>query len=159
MEERNEKIEFQYIMDYRAYRRKMVAIRVACTAVVVGGMLGLIPVSIALSVILSVIVLCIGSIAVLVSFGNEQGYTVYDTRIVIKKRNSDNRISIDMDRIEKVTYRRALYEKDLATGTIKIKAKNDKGRLRSYKLYHIFDAQPLIDYLNERISQKQRQSA
>ena len=155
MEERKEKIEFQYIMNYKAYRRKMMAIRIACTAVVVGGMLGFIAVSVALAVILAITVGIIGSIAVLVSFGNEQTYTVYDTRVVLKKRNSDKRVSVGIDNIVKVSYHRGLYERDLATGTVKIKAKNDKGKLRTYKLLHIFDAQPLIDYLNERAGQKQ----
>lgn len=154
MEERKEKIEFQYIMNYKAYRRKMVAVRSACTAAVAGAMFGFAVWSIWLAIIFAVMALSIGSITVLVSFANEQTYTVYDTRIVIKKRNSEKRASIDIDNIIKVGYHRAIYEKDLATGTVKIKAKDANGKTKTYRLLHIFDAQPMLDYLKARIENK-----
>lgn len=154
MEERKEKIEFQYIMNYKAYRRKMVAIRSACTVVVAGAMFGFVVWSIWLAIIFALMVLCIGSITVLVSFANEQTYTVYDTRIVIKKRNSEKRASVDIDNIIKFDYHRAIYEKDLATGTVKIKAKTADGKTKTYKLLHIFDAQPMLDYLKMRLETK-----
>lgn len=154
MEERNEKIKLQYIMNYKAYRRKMVAIRSACTVAVAGAMFGFVPVSIWLAVIFAIMVLCIGSITVLVSFGNEWTYTVYETRIVLKKRNSETRASVDIDNILKFDYHRAIYEKDLATGTVKIKAKTSDGKIKTYKLLHIFDAQPLLDYLKSRLDNK-----
>ena len=112
-EEQKEKIEYQYVMNYKAYRRKAITLRVLGTAVSAGGLAGLCAVSIVLGAVLAAIAVCFGGIAVVVSLGNEQTYTVYNTRIVLKRRHSEKRTTAAMDSVVKVAYKRAWYEKDL----------------------------------------------
>ena len=150
-EEQKEKIEFQFIMSYKAYRRKMIGLRVAVTAVVAGGLLGLCAISVMLGLVLAAAVIFVGVISVLAALGAEQTYTVYNTRIVFKRRGNDSRISVPMDNVLKVSYRRAFYEKDLATGTVTVTAKNEKGKIKKYKMKHVFDAKPAGDYINNAI--------
>ncbi|MCH5166097.1 MAG: hypothetical protein J1G01_06820 [Clostridiales bacterium] len=153
-QEQQEKIEYQYIMNYKAYRRKMIATRSAVTAVIVGCMLALCVKSVVAGIILAITATIIGVISVLVSLGNEQTYTVYNTRTVIKKRGDDKRVSLPHESIVKVAYKGAFYEKGLATGTITLTAANENGKLKKYKLKHLFGAQPLVDYYADQISKR-----
>lgn len=146
-----EKILFQYIMNYKAYRRRAISLRIAVAVVIAGGLLGLCAVSLVAGITASIAALFAGALAVLVSLGYEESYTVYNTRIVIKKRNKDKRLFIPIGRIKSVSYKRAFYEKGLATGTVRFAATDDKGKLKKYKLKNIFDAQPAVEYLKNVI--------
>ncbi|MDE6401300.1 MAG: hypothetical protein K2L54_01660, partial [Clostridiales bacterium] len=90
-EEQKEKIEFQYVMNYKAYRREAISLRVILTLVIAGGLAGLCAISVLLGAVLAAIVLCFGGISIVVVLGTEQTYTVYNTRIVLKRRNSEKR--------------------------------------------------------------------
>ncbi len=153
-QEVREKIEFQCTMNYKAYRRAMISARAILTVAVSGGLLGLCVFSVVLGVILSTSVLFLGVISVLVAYGEERTYTVYDTRIVFKRRGDYKRASVPIENIVRVKYKRAFYEKNLATGTITLYAKNVKGKLKKYKMKHIFDAAPVVEYIDNRIKQK-----
>lgn len=150
-ENENERIEFQYIMNSKAYRRGMMLFRISATVIAVGGALAICAVSVALGIIAAVMVGVIGVITVLFALGNEKTYTVYNTRIVLKRRGDYSRKSVPMQNIIAVKYNSAFYEKDLCVGTVTFKARNDKGRVKRYKLKHIFDGKPLVKYLNEVI--------
>ena len=147
-----DKIMFQYIMNYKAYRRKMISMRLTLTAIIAGGLLGLCAVSIVLGIVLGATAIFVGVLAVIFALGNEQTYTVYDTRIVLKKRGNDKRKIVPMQNIVGVAYKRAFYEKGLLTGTVTVTAKADNGKKRKYKLRHVFDAAPVVEYLRERVS-------
>ena len=153
-EEKQEKIEFQRIMNYKAYRRKMIPTRVGLSVLIAGGLMGVCVKSVTLAIILAVIVLCFGAISVIVALSNEQTYTVYNTRIVLKKRNADKRKVVPLENITKVSCGRAFYERNLATDTVTITAKNEKGKTKQYRMRHIFDAKPVVEYINAAIANK-----
>ena len=142
-----EEIMFQRIMDYKAYRRGMIMTRVLITAAAAIALAFTIRLFVILGIILPVMAVIIGAISILVSMGNERNYTVYNSRIVIKRRGNDTRKSVPLDNIVSVKYNSAFYEKRLCVGTVTIKAKNAKGRIKTYKLKHIFDARPVVEYL------------
>ena len=148
-ENAKDKIEFQYIMNYKAYRRGMIAFRVGATVLAVGVLACVCIFNLILGLILAAMAAFIGVIFILTALGNEYTYNVYTDRIVIKKRGNDKRTIVNIADIESVKYSRAFYEKDIGTCTIKITAKSN-GRKKSYKLKHLFDAQPLIVFLNDR---------
>ena len=143
----NEEILFQRIMSSKAYRRGMIMYRIIITAIGAGALAVTSIVSIVLGILLAAVAIFAGTIAILVSLGNENTYTVYNTRLVLKRRGADNRQSVPLENIVSVKYRSAFYEKDLRIGTVTVKAKNEKGKIKSYKLKHIFDAQPIIEFL------------
>ncbi len=146
-----EKLLFQYIMNYKAYRRIMITVRILITLAVAGGLCGLFAISIPLGIILPVMVLFIGAIWIIVSLSKDITYMFFDTRFVIKHR--DKRVSVPLDGVKSVKYRRAFYEKDLATGTLTVAAKDEKsGKIKKYKIKHVFDAQPLIGYFKDAIN-------
>lgn len=153
-EEKQEKIEFQRIMNYKAYRRRMIALRVGLTVLAAGGLMGLCVISVLLAIILAVIVLCFGTISILVALGNEQTYTVYNTRIVIKKRGDGKRKIVPLENVSKISWRRAFYERGLATDTVTITAKTESGKTKKYRMRHIFDAKPVVEFINAAIVNK-----
>lgn len=143
----NEEIMFQRIMDYRAYRRGMIMKRILITALVAFALLFTSRISIVFGIILPVIAIIIGAISILVSMGNERTYNIYNTRVVIKRRGDDTRKSVPLENIVSVKFKSAFYEKRLCIGTVTIRAKNAKGKIKKYKLKHIFDAKPVVEYL------------
>lgn len=147
-----EEIKFQRIMDYKAYRTGMILFRLAVTLALATALAFAGIFSVFFGIILPVIALIIGAIAILVSLGNEQTYNVYNTRVVIKRRGDDKRKSVPLQNIVSVRFKSAFYEKRRCIGTVTICAKNDSGAVKKYKLKHIFDAKPVIEYLNGFIS-------
>jgi len=143
--EKTEKLCFQYIMNYKAYRRYMLVTRIAGTLVVAGGLAALCAVHIILGILLSAMSLFIGAIVIIVSLSHEQTYMIFDTRFVIKNR--DKRASVPLSDIVRVEYKRAFYEKDLATGTVYITAKTSKGKTKKYKMRHVFNAKDGVEFL------------
>ena len=148
----NEKILFQCVMNYKAYRRKMIAIRLGITLAAVGGLMALCVVSVLLAIILSVSVICIGVIFILAALSAEQTYTVYSTHVVLKRRGSDKRTFINTADVVEVKYRSALYERGLSTGTITIFARTDKG-VKKYRMRHVFNAAPVVEFLRNAITE------
>lgn len=140
-------ILFQYIMNYKAYRRKMVTLRVILTVLAAGGLAGVCAVNIPLGITLALIAAFAGAISVLVAFHREWTYTVYNGKIVIK--NKDKRSDIPLENIISVTFKTAFYEKDLFTGTATVTAKTAKGGKKKYKLRHIFDAREGVEFLQK----------
>ena len=153
-EEKQEKIEFQRIMNYKAYRRKMITLRVGLSVIIAGGLMGVCVKSVTLAIILAVIALCLGAIAVIAALGNEQTYTVYNTRVVLKKRGDDKRKIVPLENITKVSCRRAFYERGLATDTVTITAKAENGKTKKYRMRHIFDAKPVVEFITTAIANK-----
>ena len=141
-----EKLLFQYIMSYKAYRRIMIITRVIFAVLIAGGVAVVGMWNLVLGIMLPIIVLFFGAIAIVMSLQHEETYMVFGDRVVIKNR--EKRKVISTENIKSVSYRRAFYEKDLATGTVKIRAIDD-GRVKTYKLKHIFDAKPLVDFIEE----------
>lgn len=154
MEEQKEKVEFQFIMNYKAYRRKMIAERVAVSVALAAAACGLCVFSVIVGILVAAIVLIFGAVSVLLSLGSEQTYTVYNTRVVLKRRDADKRISVPLENIVSVKYKRAFYEKDLATGTLTVSARSENGKIKKYRLRHIFNAAPAIDYINAAIKEQ-----
>lgn len=148
----NDEILFQRIMISKAYRRGMIMYRLIMTAIAAGALAALCVVSILLGILLAVMAIFVGVIAILVSLGNEHTYTVYNTRLVLKRRGDYDRKSVPLENIVSVKYRSAFYEKNLCIGTLTVKAKNEKGKIKSYKLKHIFDAQPIKEFLDNTIN-------
>ncbi len=154
MGEQKEKIEYQFVMNYKAYRRKMISLRAGITVIVAGGLCGLCALNVVLGIVLAVAVLCIGSIFVLTALGNEQTYTVYNTRIVLKRKGRDKRVSVPMENVTAVSSRRAFYERSLATDTVTLIATDEKGRKKKYRLRHVFGSKPAVAYINGRIDER-----
>lgn len=143
-----EKIEYQYIMESRVYRRKMIFTRVAVSVVVAGGLVSLVAVNLMVGILLPVAVLFIGAVWVIAGLQSEMTYTVFNTRFVIK--NKEKRISVPLENVISVKYRSAFYEKKYCTGTITIIAKSpDSGRKKTYKMKHVFDGRAGADYIAE----------
>ncbi|MCM1367853.1 MAG: hypothetical protein NC184_03470 [Roseburia sp.] len=153
MDDIEEKVLFQFTMNYKAYRRKAIAVRACFAVVLAAAACGLCALSVLIGILVAAIVLVFGVIAILLSLGNEQTYTVYNTRIVLKRRGSDARKSVPIGSVTAIKYKRAFYEKDLATGTLTVYAKDGKGRTKKYRLRHIFNASAAISYLNGAIAQ------
>lgn len=149
-----EKILFQHIMNYKAYRRGMIIARSCITAVLVGAVSALCILSVFLACTLAAAIIFLGIISVLVALGNEQTYTIYNTRVVIKPRGDGKRKIIPLDDICAVKVKRAYYEKSLYTDTVTIIAKDDDGRRKKYRLKHIFDVKPTVAFLQEYIAGK-----
>lgn len=141
-----ERVMFQYIMSYKAYRRFMIATRVAATVVCAGGLACLSLYKVPLGIIFGVMALFLGAIAVIVALGREETYIVFDTRFVIK--HADKRASVPLENIKSVKYKRAFYEKNLATGTVTVTAVSpDNGKIKKYRLRHVFDAKAGVKFL------------
>lgn len=144
-----EEILFQYIMNYKAYRRKMVTLRVLITLVVAGGLAGLCALSLAVGITLSLLAAVVGALFVIVAFHKEWSYTIYNTKIVIKDK--DKRYVVPLDGVTAVSFKTAFYEKDLLTGTATVTVKTAKGGKRKYKLKHIFNAQEGVAFLKKTV--------
>lgn len=151
-QEQKEEIVFQRIMQYKAYRRGMIMIRLAIATALAVALAFTGFISIFFGIVLPVIVYIFAAISILFSINNEQTYNVYTERIVLKRRGDDSRKSVPLDSIESVGYKSAFYEKRGCVGTVTIKAKDDNGKIKTYKMKHIFDAKPIVQYINERIN-------
>ena len=146
-----EEIKFQRIMQYKAYRRGMIMTRlsIAFALAVALAFTGFI--SIFFAIVLPVVVFIFATISILFSVNNEQSYNVYTERVVLKRRGDYGRKSVPLDKIESVSYKSAFYEKRGCTATVTIKAKDDKGKIKKYKMKHILDYKPIVEYVNESI--------
>ncbi len=151
-----EKILFQYVMNYKAYRTKMITLRILITLVAMGASGALCLLSLILGIIFAVSFMFIGIISILVALGNEITYTVYNTRIVIKKRGKEKRTVVPVGDIVGIKYAAAFYEKKFSVGTVTVVAKSEKGGKRKYKLKHIFDARPMVEYFGALVDEKRR---
>ncbi|MDE6401161.1 MAG: hypothetical protein K2L54_00945, partial [Clostridiales bacterium] len=59
-----------------------------------------------------------------------------------------------MENVVKVAYKRAWYEKDLGTGTITVTAKTEKGGAKKFRLRHVFNGLPAVEYIQNSIAQR-----
>lgn len=150
-ENTEDKIMFQYVMNYKAYRIRMILFRGLITLLIAGALALFALKSVVLGIVLPMIALFLGVIAVIYGLGNERSYTVYADRVVLRTRGAYKRVTVPISAITRVSYRRAPYEKRFATGTVTLYARVG-GRARKYRLWNIFDARPAIDYINERIT-------
>ena len=146
-----ENILFKYILNYKAYRRIMLAVRISITAVVAGGLAGLCAFNIVLGILAAVVAAAVGVIWIILGMHKERTYTIYNTRCVLKFKEKSR--SIPIENITAVKYKMGFYERDLLTGTLTITAKNAKGKTRKYKMRHIFNAAEGVKYLEERIKE------
>lgn len=147
-----EEIKFQRIMQYKAYRRGMLIFRLSVATVLAVALAFTGFISIFFGIALPVTVFIVAAITILASMGNEQTYTVYNTRVVLKRRGADSRKSVPLDKIVSVEYKSAFYEKRGCTATVTIKAKDDNGKIKKYKMKHILDYKPIVEYFNENIN-------
>ncbi|MDE6201781.1 MAG: hypothetical protein K2M47_07930 [Clostridiales bacterium] len=151
-QEQKEEIVFQRIMDYKAYRRGMLIFRLSIATVLAVGLAFTFFISVFFGIALPVTVFIVTAITILASMGNEQTYTVYNTRVVLKRRGADSRKSVPLDSITSVEHKSAFYEKRGCTATVTIKAKDDKGKIKKYKMKHILDYKPILNYINDNIN-------
>lgn len=147
----DDRILFQYVMSYKAYRRAMISVRVTIAVVAAGALAGLCAVSIPLGIVLALAALFVGAITVVASLHKECTYTVYETRLVIKRGGDDRRVTVELERATEVAYSRAFYEKDLGTGTITVTATDGRGRKKRYRIKHILDAAPCVEFLRKTV--------
>ena len=148
-----EKILFQYILNYKAYRRIMLSTRITITAIVAGGLAGLCAFNVVLGIMAAVVAVAVGVIWIIIGLHKERTYTIYNTRCVIKFKEKSK--SIPIESITAVKYKSAFYERDLLTGTLTITAKNEKGITRKYKMRHIFNGADGVKYLEERLRENE----
>lgn len=151
-QDQKEEIKFQRIMNYKAYRTGMLLFRLGIATALAVGLAFTCFFSLFFGIVLPVVVYILTAITILYSLNNEQTYNVYTARVVLKRRGDDGRKSVPFDRIVSVEYKSAFYEKRGCTGTVTIKAKDDKGKIKKYKMKHILDAKPILDYINQRIN-------
>ena len=144
-------------MNYKAYRTEMIAERTLITLAACGAALCLMLISMLVGILVAVSILFVGLISVLFALGREITYTVYNTRIVIKVRGNEKRVSVPVPDIVGVKYKKAFYEKRFSTSTVTVYAKIEKGRRKKYKLKHVFGAQPAVDFLRAE-AEKNRKS-
>lgn len=144
--EQAEHIEFQYIMNYKAYRRYMYMTRLAITFVVAAGLFCLWFVRMWLGIIFGTMAFFGGAFAIIAALHREETYIVFNTRFVLK--HAEKRVSVPLENIKSVEYKRAFYEKKLATGTITITAKDPvKGKYKKYRMRHVFGARDGVAFL------------
>lgn len=151
-QDQKEEIKFQRIMQYKTYRRGMLTFRLGIATALAVGLAFTGFISIFFGIVLPVVVYIGAAISILTSLSNEQTYNVYTERVVLKRRGDDGRKSVPFDRIVSVSCKSAFYEKRSCTGTVTITAKNDKGKLKKYKMKHILDYKPIVQYVNEGIN-------
>ncbi|MDE7405855.1 MAG: hypothetical protein K2M89_03155 [Clostridiales bacterium] len=153
-QDQKEEIKFQRIMNYKAYRRGMLMFRLGIATALAVGLAFTCFISLFFGIVLPVVVYIFATISILFSINNEQTYNVYTTRVVLKRRGDDGRKSVPFDRIVSVEYKSAFYEKRGCTGTVTIKAKDDNGKIKKYKMKHILDYKPIVAYINESINRR-----
>lgn len=157
MKEEKEYIKFQYIMNYKAYRRFMYMTRLSLTALAVGGLACFAIIRVWLGIIFAGIALSAGAVAVIAALHREETYIIFNTRFVTK--HGEKRASVPLENITSVKYKRAFYEKKLATGTVTIKAKDpQKGKIKKYRLRHIFDAKEGVMFLQNAAAENAKSS-
>ena len=150
-EGQKEHIEFQYIMNYKAYRRKMIMTRLLITLVAAGGLACLGIIKMWLGIILGSIPLFVGVLAIITALHREEIYIIFNTRFVTK--HAEKRASVPLENIKAVKYKRAFYEKGLATGTITITAVNPKNnKIKKYRMRHVFGAREGVKFLNDVVN-------
>ncbi len=154
-EEKKETLKFQRQMNYKAYRRKEITFRVAVTLLISGAMVGaFVTVSTPLTILMPIITACLGAIWLITLFKVEQTVMVFDSRFVVKKL--DKRVDVELKDVIDIKYHRAFYEKDLATGTVTVtayvKCKKSGSKKRRIKMYHIFDAMPIVEYIKSQMT-------
>lgn len=153
-QEQREEIKFQRIMQYKAYRRGMIMFRLGIATVLAVALALTGFISIFFGIVLPVVVYIFATISILFSVNNEQSYNVYTARVVLKRRGDYGRKSVPLDSIESVRCKSAFYEKRSCTATVTIKAKDDKGKIKKYKMKHILDYKPIVEYINESIRRR-----
>ncbi len=148
-----EKIEFQYIMDSRVYRRKMITTRIVIALLIAGACTAFYLIELLIGILMPIVALFAGAIWVIVGLHNEMNYTIYNTRFVIK--NKEKRISVPLENVVAVKFRSAFYERDLHTGTLTITAVNpDNKRKKKYKMKHIFGGREGEEYIAAAMQRK-----
>ena len=151
-QQEREEIKFQRIMEYKAYRKGMIFTRLAIAAVLVIGLAFTWFISPFFGIVFPAVVIIFVTITILMSLGNEQTYNVYNTRVVLKRRGDDRRKSVPLADIISVKYKQAFYERRMCVGTVTVTAKDKAGKVKKYKLKHILDAQPIVEYISAQIS-------
>ncbi len=141
-----EKLLYQYVMNYKAYRRGMLIFRLTVSIVAAGACVAFYLILWALGIIVPLAVAAVCAVWIISAYNKEESYAIYDTRLVIRKHGG--RISVPLDAITAVDYRRAFYEKDLGTGTVIVSSRVG-GKKKKSKLRHVFDAQAGLDFLNK----------
>lgn len=147
-----EEIKFQRIMEYKAYRRGMKLTRLGIALLLAVALAFTWYISPFFGIVLPIVVIIITAITILASMGNEQTYTVYNTRVVLKRRGDDKRKSVPLNDIVSVKYKSAFYEKRMCVGTVIITAKSDRGKVKKYKMKHILDAKPIVEFISANIN-------
>lgn len=120
--------------------------RVPLTVLLTGAACGLCALSIMLGIAVAASIAAVGTIFIVVSLGDTRSYTVYNSRIVLKSRNGQRKVSVPTENIIGVKSTRAVYEKSFDVDTVTVTAKTASG-VRKYKMKHIFNSAPAVEYL------------
>lgn len=153
MEATQEKIEFQYIMNYRAYRRSLLTVGITVTLLVTAALAMLCFWSVAMGAVIAATALIVGALVILSSYGSEQTYTVYNDRIVFKSRGHEKRKKAELKDLTAFKSVTSPLERPLKTCTLVLYFKTSRGK-KTYRMYHVFNVTPLTDFLSQVIQNK-----
>lgn len=147
MEPKNqdEKLCYQYIMNFRAYRVPLIISRITASVILSIGGACVTIVSVPLGIVLALLFLFLGALAILTKFHHDETYLIFNNRVVVK--HSNKRYIAYIDKIKSVQKKQAFYEKRFGTYTITVTALNENNRVKKLKLRHVFDANAGYDFL------------
>lgn len=159
METKNqdEKLCYQYIMNFRAYRIPLIVSRVTAAVILSIGGACTVMISVPLGIVLALLFLFLGALSILTKFHHDETYMIFNNRVVIK--HSGKRYTAYTDKIKSVQKKQAFYEKRFGTFTITITALNENNKVKKLKLRHVFDANAGYDFLVKAVAQSDNAAA
>lgn len=157
MNDAQDKILFQFTMNPHAYRREAIAVRALATVLIAGAACGLCALSIMLGVAIAAAVVAVGTITVVVAFADARSYTVYASRIVLKRRNAQHKTSVPIESITAVRSTRAFYQKEFDVDTVTVTARTKNG-VKKYRLKHILNSAPAVEFLKSAVEKNNARS-
>lgn len=158
MENTQDKILFQFSMNTHTHKRAVLSARIPITVILTGAACGLCALSVMLGIAVAAAVVAIGTIMIVVALSDTRSYTVYNSRIVLKRRGGQHKVSVPTEKITGVVSTRSFYEKDLDVDTVIITAKTSRG-VKRYKLKHVFNSAPAVEYLKSVVEQNTAEAA
>lgn len=146
-----EKLLYQFSANVRAYRRRVLWRYIPAIVLSVGATLALCAFTILTGVLLAVMALAVWAVVLLVKLGDRRTYTVYDSRIVFKRRNGVIKKSVEIDAVTDIKLSHAFYERSLGTETATFTVAEGKGGKKKYKMISVVGITPAIEYIRSKM--------